>query len=89
MEFQLGPWARWYYVSDLRGEEEEEPKEERVCYEDRSELIEEVVFRLESPSEKSSDQPMLLMSLGMFVCQGDIHSLGDHSNRAYCVGGWF
>ena len=48
IEFQLGPNGEPVYFS--RGEEEEEPKEERR-YEDRVDLIKEVVFRLEAQAK--------------------------------------
>ena len=78
IEFQLGPNGEPVYVS--RGEEEEEPKEERR-YEDRADLIKEVVFRLEAQA-KSPASTNVVDVAGDVRLPGRYPLLGDRSMDA-------
>jgi len=75
IEFQLGPNGEPVYVS--RGEEDDEPKEERR-YEDRSDLIREVVFRLEAQA-KSPASTNVVDVAGDVRLPGRYPLLGDRS----------
>ena len=78
IEFQLGPNGEPVYVS--RGEEDDEPKEERR-YEDRSDLIREVVFRLEAQA-KSPASTNVVDVAGDVRLPGRYPLLGDRSMDA-------
>jgi polysaccharide export outer membrane protein len=78
IEFQLGPNGEPVYVS--RGEEDDEPKEERR-YEDRSDLIREVVFRLEAQA-KSPASTNVVHVAGDVRLPGRYPLLGDRSMDA-------
>jgi protein involved in polysaccharide export with SLBB domain len=78
IEFRLGPNGEPVYVS--RGEEEDEPKEERR-YEDRSDLIREVVFRLEAQA-KSPASTNVVDVAGDVRLPGRYPLLGDRSMGA-------
>ena len=80
IEFQLGPNGEPVYVSRGEEEEEEEPKEERR-YEDRADLIKEVVFRLEAQA-KSPASTNVVDVAGDVRLPGRYPLLGDRSMDA-------
>ena len=78
VEFQLGPNGEQVYGS--RGEEDDEPKKERR-YDDRSDLIKEVVFRLEAQA-KSPASTNVVDVAGDVRLPGKYPLLGDRSMDA-------
>ena len=79
MEFQLGPDGE--VASFFPGEEKEEMLKEERRYEDRTELIEEIVFRLEAQA-KSPESTNVVDVSGDVRLPGRYPLLGDRSLNA-------